>query len=97
MKKSTKTILSLVLLCLLPLATNAQSNMKGDANADGVINATDVVEIISYIHGKPSPTFNKDNADLNKDGIVDERDVEELAKLILTSLVYPERKKVLVR
>ena len=85
MKKSTKTILSLVLLCLLPLATNAQSNMKGDANADGVINATDVVEIISYIHGKPSPTFNKDNADLNKDGIVDERDVEELAKLILTS------------
>ncbi len=85
MKKSTKTILSLILLCLLPLATNAQSNMKGDANADGVINATDVVEIISYIHGKPSPTFNKDNADLNKDGIVDERDVEELAKLILTS------------
>lgn len=85
MKKSIKTILSLILLCLLPLATNAQSNMKGDANADGVINATDVVEIISYIHGKPSPTFNKDNADLNKDGIVDERDVEELAKLILTS------------
>ena len=74
MKKSTKTILSLILLCLLPLATNAQSNMKGDANADGVINATDVVEIISYIHGKPSPTFNKDNADLNKDGIVDERE-----------------------
>ena len=68
MKKSIKTILSLILLCLLPLATNAQSNMKGDANAD-----------------------------LNKDGIVDERDVEELAKLILTSLVYPERKKVLVK
>jgi hypothetical protein len=64
MKKSIKTILSLILLCLLPLATNAQSNMEGDANAD-----------------------------LNKDGIVDERDVEELAKLILTSLVYPEREK----
>lgn len=85
MKKHIINILSLVFLSLLPLAANAQSNLKGDVNGDGIINAADLVEMISVINGKESSTFNMENADMNKDGIVDKNDVEELAKLIMTS------------
>lgn len=85
MKKHIINILPLILFFLLPLTANAQSNLKGDVNGDGIINAADIAEMIGYINGKGSVTFNMENADMNKDGIVDERDVEELAKLILTS------------
>ena len=85
MKKHIINILSLIFLSLLPLTANAQSNLKGDVNGDGIINAADLVEMIGAINGKESSTFNMENADMNKDGIVDKSDVEELAKLIMTS------------
>ncbi len=84
MKKHIINILSFIFLSLLPLTANAQSNLKGDVNGDGIINAADLVEMIGAINGKESSTFNMENADMNKDGIVDRNDVEELAKLIMT-------------
>lgn len=40
----------------------------GDSNADGVVDAADVVGTINYILGKPSSSFNQQNADVNEDG-----------------------------
>lgn len=40
----------------------------GDSNSDGVVDAADVVGTINYILGKPSSSFNQQNADVNEDG-----------------------------
>lgn len=40
----------------------------GDSNSDGAIDAADVVGTINYIIGKPSSSFNQQNADVNEDG-----------------------------
>ena len=42
--------------------------ISGDSNADGVVDAADVVGTINYILGKPSSSFNQQNADVNEDG-----------------------------
>lgn len=42
--------------------------IMGDSNSDGVVDAVDVVGTINYILGKPSSSFNQQNADVNKDG-----------------------------
>ncbi len=39
----------------------------GDANGDGMVDASDVTAIINYILGKPSASFNKKNADVTGD------------------------------
>ena len=45
------------------------NNVKlGDSNSDGVVDAADVVGTINYILGKPSSSFNQQNADVNEDG-----------------------------
>ena len=40
----------------------------GDSNSDGAVDAADVVGTINYILGKPSSSFNQQNADVNEDG-----------------------------
>lgn len=40
----------------------------GDSNSDGTVDAADVVGTINYILGKPSSSFNQQNADVNEDG-----------------------------
>ena len=60
-------ILALILLALCPLTTNAQEVVKGDVNADGKINAADVVELNAYLVGKQSLRFHDSQADVNSD------------------------------
>ena len=83
----------LILLIFLPLTVIAD-DLKGDANGDGVVNATDIVEIVNYIKGQASDKFNLLLSDMNDDGIVDEADVKLVASQILNggaNLVYIEK------
>jgi len=72
----------LTLFALYPVTTNAQNIMRGDVNADGKINAADLVELINYTNGKASSQFHIEYADMNKDDNVDRSDVRDLAQLI---------------
>lgn len=58
---------------------------KGDANGDGVVNVSDIVEIVNYILGKPSTKFVKAAADISNDGNVNVTDIVQVVSLILSS------------
>ena len=49
----------------------------GDANNDGTIDANDVIEVVNYLMGKPSPSGNfvLSKADANEDGVINAADV----------------------
>lgn len=55
----------------------------GDANGDGVVDSADVTAIINYILGKPSSSFNKENADVTGDGEILIDDAVQTVQLIM--------------
>lgn len=57
----------------------------GDANGDGVVDTADVTAIINYILGKPSASFNKDNADVTGDGDILIDDAVQTVQLIMNA------------
>ena len=57
--------------------------LLGDVNGDGVINVTDITELVAYILGNPSSSFILDNADVSGEGNVDITDVTALVNIIL--------------
>jgi len=57
----------------------------GDANGDGLVNVTDIVEIVNDILGHPSAKFNKAAADVNGDGVVNVTDIVSVVNIILSS------------
>ena len=57
----------------------------GDANGDGVVDSADVTAIINYILGKPSASFNKENADVNGDGDILIDDAVSTVQLIMNA------------
>lgn len=59
--------------------------IRGDANGDGIVNASDIVEVVNYIIGRPSEKFIKDAADMNGDGDVNITDVDLIKNVIMTS------------
>ncbi|MBQ8154471.1 MAG: leucine-rich repeat protein, partial [Prevotella sp.] len=59
--------------------------IPGDANSDGNVNVTDIVEIVNYILGHPSAKFNKTAADVNNDGVVNVTDIVSVVNIILSS------------
>lgn len=58
--------------------------LLGDANGDGVVNVTDIVEIINFMNMKASAEFNKKAADVTGDGDVDENDINAISSLIMS-------------
>ena len=58
--------------------------VNGDANDDGEVNATDIVDIVNHTMGKPTSTgkFNKDAADANGDGTVNAADIVAIVNMI---------------
>lgn len=58
--------------------------IKGDANGDGEVNVSDVVEIVNYIMGKPSNKFVEAAADLNDDGEVNVTDIVKVVSIIMS-------------
>ena len=58
--------------------------LLGDANGDGIVNVTDIVEIINFMNMKASAQFNKKAADFTGDGDVDENDINAISSLIMS-------------
>ena len=59
------------------------TNIKsGDANGDGKVNVSDIVEAMNYIMGKPSEIFDESAADMNGDCKVNVADIVMMVKLI---------------
>ncbi len=59
--------------------------IKGDANGDGEVNVSDIVEIVNYIMGKPSANFVQAAADLNGDGEINVTDIVKVVSIIMSS------------
>ena len=57
--------------------------MIGDANRDNIVNATDIVEVVNKIMGKPSKKFNQIAADVNNDGSVNDTDILKIVQIIM--------------
>ena len=56
----------------------------GDVNADGVLNAADIVELINFLNDWPvTDNFSESRADVTNNGRINEKDLEELVKLIM--------------
>lgn len=58
--------------------------LLGDANDDGIVNVTDIVEIINFLNMKASAQFNKKAADVTGDGDVDDNDINAISSLIMS-------------
>ena len=59
--------------------------IKGDANGDGEVNVSDIVEIVNYIMNKPSDKFVFAAADVNEDGEVNVTDIVKVVSIIMSS------------
>ena len=72
-----------------PMAKVATASLNElDVNGDGVLSASDVVDIVLYVRGKARAEFKKDKADFNGDGVVDLEDAKVLS-LALTGGEIP--------
>ncbi|MCQ2129659.1 MAG: Ig-like domain-containing protein [Bacteroidaceae bacterium] len=61
--------------------------LLGDANADGVVDVSDITAIASFILGRQPAVFIKQNADANQDGYIDVSDITFVTSIILGSNV----------
>lgn len=59
--------------------------IKGDANGDGEVNVSDIVEIVNYIMNKPSDKFVFAAADVNEDGEVNVTDIVKVVSIIMSA------------
>ena len=59
--------------------------VKGDANGDGEVNVSDIVEIVNYIMNKPSDKFVFAAADVNEDGEVNVTDIVKVVSIIMSA------------
>ena len=57
--------------------------LLGDSNADGFVNAADIVNIVNNIKGSPTEKFNWKRSDANRDDTVNEADVKEIKDIIM--------------
>ncbi len=55
----------------------------GDANADGFVNAADIVNVVNYIKNSQSDKFNLKRADANRDYKIDQADVDAIKSIII--------------
>lgn len=63
----------------------SESNIPGDANGDGEVDAKDIVDIINYMMGMPTSTgtFDEDAADANGDGTINTADIVTIVNTIM--------------
>jgi len=67
----------------LSAATVAVEKRRGDVDANGIVNVSDVTALISHILQRTPENFDADTADLNGDGLVNVTDVSLLIDIIL--------------
>ncbi len=61
------------------------NTIDGDANGDGEVNVTDIVEMVNCIMDKPSARFVEAAADLNGDGEVNVTDIVLVVNIIMAA------------
>ena len=59
--------------------------LLGDANNDGEVNVSDIVEIVNYIMNKPSANFVLGTSDMNADGEVNVTDIIKVVSVIMST------------
>ena len=57
--------------------------IPGDANGDGEVNVTDIVEIVNYIMQTPTAQFVEQASDLNNDGEINVTDIVFVVSIIM--------------
>lgn len=86
MKKTTKTIVAiistLIILSTMAIASVSAQVLYGDANADGRVDAKDVLVLRKYLSKIPVDKIDEVNADVNFDGRLDAKDVLLLRKYL---------------
>ena len=55
----------------------------GDANADGVINAADIVEVAAYLNDHPNDSLEEISADADGDGVITPNDLKLIIGIIM--------------
>ena len=68
--------------CMTLSAQGGKNFKPGDANGDGSIDETDIIEVVNAIMGKPSEKFVRLAADVNGDDAVNIADIVEIVKII---------------
>ena len=68
-----------------PVVLNCSMMLMGDANGDGEVNVSDIVEIVNDIMGKTSSKFVKALADMNNDGEINVTDIVKVVSIIMSS------------
>ena len=60
--------------------------LLGDVNDDGTVDANDIVDVMNYMMGNPTPTgiFNVEAADMNKDGVINFADIIQIVNKVLS-------------
>ena len=64
--------------------------IPGDANGDGVVNVTDIVEIVNYIVETPTAQFVKQASDLNNDDEINVTDIVFVVSIIMNDGGYDD-------
>ena len=59
------------------------TEIPGDANGDGEVNVTDIVEIVNYIMDTPTAQFVEQACDLNDDGEINVTDIVLVVSIIM--------------
>ena len=57
--------------------------IPGDTNGDKEVNVSDIVEVVNYIMGSPSASFDEKAADVNVDGVVNAADIVLIVNIIM--------------
>ena len=92
-------IIIIAMMALSPFHSMAQSNapyhveeqgILGDVNSDGIINVTDVIQLVNYLVGNTTAGFNEEMADLNGDGDYTVTDVMLLVNIIVSNSQQPD-------
>ena len=65
----------------------------GDANGDGEVNVTDIVEIVNAIMNRASTRFVRAASDLNNDGEINVTDIVKVVNLIMTASNSPSMRR----
>ena len=78
-----------IALCLVPSIAIAQASQRGDANADGTVNAADATFLASHLLGNGPAPIRACLADVNADGILTPADVFRLADYLFAAGTPP--------
>lgn len=69
----------------IPVSPVANNIIPGDANGDGEVNVSDIVEIVNYIMNNPSERFVFAAADVSEDSEVNVTDIVRVVNIIMTA------------